>query len=78
MSDFETAAEVSAYYQGHQHGAGEYMRELSRRKKAERLLTDLIAELRGMGQPGRSVANARNIKIVADRAEARLKGLNDE
>jgi hypothetical protein len=46
MSDFETAAEVSAYYQGHQHGAGEYMRELSRRKKAERLLTDLIAELR--------------------------------
>lgn len=32
MSDFETQAEVSAYYQGMHDGAGEYQRELTTRK----------------------------------------------
>ncbi len=42
------------------------------------ILTDLIAELRGLNQNRDGGMWAEDVHDAADRAEARLKGINDE
>lgn len=49
-----------------------------RATQIERVLTDLIAELRELNQNRDGGMWAEDVHDAADRAEARLKGINDE
>ena len=72
MSDFETLAEVDAYYQGMRAGAGEYEREVNARKAVEAILADLMQDIIDC-----SIDDASYEEQAVRKARQRLKDVFD-